>query len=222
MKAYERWAGKYDKDYLRNPAIVAESNLISLLAPLKSDMILEIGCGTGRLTIPISKKCMKVIGIDFSENMLKVAREKSDRYKNIEYLKADARKRLPFGNSSFDKVIVPLAINHIQDLGSFFREIHRLLSVRGILVFDDINPDGSVHPVFRDTIFQLSQRGKKIFYHHSMDSIVNTLHKVGFEIEQIKFSRVDERIKSTITRESFLRNKGRTFGIVVRARKDVR
>ncbi len=220
LDAYESWADKYDNDVRRNPATVAERNqLIFYLAPKKRDVILDLGCGTGRLTIPLSKNCKKIIGIDFSERMLEVARKKSVGYKNIEYRRLDARKRLPFASSSFDSAIASLVINHIDDVGSFFKDIGRVLKSKGTLVFNDVNPDGYVSPSYEDTIFRLSQEGKKIFFHHSLDSLVNNLHRVGFEIEQIKFARVDDRIKPTITRKSFNQNKGRTFGLIIKARK---
>lgn len=221
LDAYQIWARRYDNDAGVNPAIVAERNrLIRFLLPKETDVILEIGCGTGRLTIPISKRCTKIVGVDFSEKMLKVAREKSKKCENIEYRKIDARKGLPFKDRYFDKVIGPLVINHIENPNGLFKEVHRVLKNRGLFVFDNVNPDGYVFPAYRDPIFQLSQRGKKIFFHHTVDSFVNGLHKTGFELERIKFTRIDETIKQTLTKATFQKNKGRTFGVIICAKKD--
>ena len=220
-RAYEEWALRYDVDSKRGPAIVMEAGkLVRLLSPNKNDVILEIGCGTGRVTRQLARKCRKVVGIDFSQAMLDVARRKSKSYENIDYRIIDLRQiPFPFKNSCFDKVVCPLVIDHVEDTESLFHEIFRILKGGGILVFDDIIPDGNIAPSFRDVIYEKSQIGEKIFYHHSIDSFVHNLHRAGFKIEEMKFSRVDETIRGTITRDSFQKNKGRTFGIFVKARK---
>src|SRR5579864_3819928 len=119
---YDEWAKLYDEQ--PTPATEAErGTFLSFVSPKKTDVILEIGCGTGRLTIPVSKKCSKIVGIDFSDRMLEIAKKKSIVLNNIEFRKLDVRKALPFRNASFDKVICPLAINHISNPLPFFKEI---------------------------------------------------------------------------------------------------
>jgi ubiquinone/menaquinone biosynthesis C-methylase UbiE len=218
------WAKNYDEDSKWNPAMNMDKDLIiPMLDPKSKDVILEIGCGTGRFTLEIAKKCRKIIGVDFAEKMIEVARKKSKNQKNIEYRMADIQLGMPyFKSQSFDKVVCPLVINHIPDISSFFEEIFRLLKKRGILVFDDVNPDSrsEIRPEYRDLLYEMSQKGKRIFYIHSLDDLVHNLHRTGFEIEQAKFIRIDERISGTLSKHSFERNTGRTFGVIMRARKD--
>lgn len=223
QKSYEGWAKDYDRDSLRNPAIkISEDLLIPILNPKTNDVILEIGCGTGRVTLEISRLCKKVVGVDFSKGMLEVAKAKSGKRKNIEYLLADIRHGLPqLDACTFDRIVCPLLIDHVGNIRKLFVEAHRLLKQGGVLVFDDINPDANVTPLYRDLIFDRSQRGEKIFYHHSLDSIVHTLHRTGFEIDQIKFRRVDRTIKDLVTKSSYAEGKGRTFGVVFKARKEM-
>jgi len=89
------------------------------------------------------------------------------------------------------------------------------------LVFEDVNPNSrsEIRPKYRDLLYEKSQKGKKIFYIHSIDDLVHNLHKAGFEIEQAKFLRIDETIKRTLTKEAFERNMDRTFGVVFKAKK---
>jgi ubiquinone/menaquinone biosynthesis C-methylase UbiE len=222
-KTYEVLAVNYDRVSKWNPAVQADRKfIVPFVDPHKNDVILEIGCGTGRFTLEIAKKCSEIIGIDFSAEMLKVARKKSENFKNVQYRQADVRDGLQFfEDQSFDKVVCPLIINHIHDIASFFQETFRLLKMGGILVFDDVNPDSrsEIKPEYRDLLYENSKKGKKIFYIHSIDDIVHNLHRAGFEIEQVKFLRVDGSIKRTLTKKTFARNKGRTFGMVVKARK---
>ena len=59
---YDEWARLYDAE--PTPATEAErGEFIRFVAPKKTDVILEIGCGTGRLTIPLSKRCRKIVGL---------------------------------------------------------------------------------------------------------------------------------------------------------------
>jgi ubiquinone/menaquinone biosynthesis C-methylase UbiE len=221
-EAYKQWAESYDKDSKWNVAIQAEKGLIiPLLRPNKNDKILEIGCGTERLTIPIAKKCRKIVGVDFSEAMLNVAKRKAKSYKNIELLKLDASKKLPFDESSFDKVACPLVLNHIKDIDAFFYRVHRVLKRRGILVFDDILPNAEYFKVkFHTVLDDLYDAGKRLFYIHSIDDYVNSLNRSDFVIQEIKFVRFDEKVKPLVIRRTYTLNKGRTFGFIFRSKKE--
>lgn len=71
----------------------------------KSLKILDVGCGTGRHSIELSKRGYNVTGIDLSESMLRRARDKAKADKlDIEFLNYDARD-LPF-NNDFDAAIM--------------------------------------------------------------------------------------------------------------------
>jgi ubiquinone/menaquinone biosynthesis C-methylase UbiE len=65
-ETYKILAKDYDRVSKRNPAVQADRNImIPLLAPRKKDLILEIGCRTGRFTLEIAKKCSKIIALTF-------------------------------------------------------------------------------------------------------------------------------------------------------------
>lgn len=220
--AYKKWAEKYDEDSKFNPGTEMEKDLIiPLLKPAKKDIILDIGCGTGRFTIPIAKRCKKVIGIDFSEDMLLVAKRKSKNIKNTKYRKLDIAKKLPFKNNSFDKIVCTLVVSHIKNLEKFIKEIQRILKKGGIFVYDDFAANLR-HPfktMFDDILMKMRKKGFDLFTWHTINNHVNVLHKLGFNIECIKFSRVDNKIKHTLSKVDFKRNKGRTLGVIFKVRK---
>jgi ubiquinone/menaquinone biosynthesis C-methylase UbiE len=221
--AYEKWAQRYDKDAKWNPAIRMEKGiLIPLLDPRKSDAMLELGCGTGRLTIQISPKCKKIIGIDNSEEMLAIAKQKTQDFTNVNYLKLNVQKRkLPFQNNFFDKAVAPLLTNHIQNIQRLFGEVARVLKPGGIFVFDNPMPDSKpfkmAHPNELDKLFE---KGKTVYVNHSLDEYVNSLHRSGFEIERVRFIRIDENLKKMLSERTYRLSKGHTFGYIFRARKD--
>lgn len=220
--AYQKWAQSYDEDSKANVVIQAEkSTVIDLLHPLPNDKILEIGCGTARLTIPIARSCLKITGVDFSEAMIEIAKRKAKGYDNIRLMTLDANNKLPFRNSSFDKVVCSLVLNHIEDLGAFFRNVQRVAKKEGIFVFDDIVPEGNYFKVRTHTVLDdLYDSGKDLFCIHSQDDYVNSLTESGFSIEETKILRFDESVRPFITVKTFQLNKGHIFGWVMRARRE--
>ena len=67
----------------------------------KDTKILDIGCGTGRHSIELSKRGYDVVGIDLSESLLKRAKEKAtEQNLQVVFQKHDARNRLIYVNKS--------------------------------------------------------------------------------------------------------------------------
>lgn len=108
------------------------------------DPILELTCGTGRITIPIAKEGYNIIGLDISDGMLKRAKENAKKeLLKIELLKKDVRK---FNlNKKFNLIIFPFnSIAHLHDLDSIescFTEVKKHLTDDGRFVIDMFNPD---------------------------------------------------------------------------------
>ena len=74
--------------------------------------LLELGCGTGRIAIPLARAGVKVVGIDRSQPMLVRAaarRRRARRGDLIDLVRGDIRA-LPFGSSQFDTVLAPYGI----------------------------------------------------------------------------------------------------------------
>jgi 2-polyprenyl-3-methyl-5-hydroxy-6-metoxy-1,4-benzoquinol methylase len=102
---FENYGVKYDKE-IYTQGTVGECDFIEKeIGHNKSTKILDIGCGTGRHAIELTKRGYKVVGVDLSESQLKRAREKAAQQKlKIDFQQHDARK-LPFKHE-FDLVIM--------------------------------------------------------------------------------------------------------------------
>ena len=102
----------------------------------KEAKILDLGCGVGGDSIFFAKKGYKVIGVDFSKEALKKAKEnaKSFKIKNVTFVYQDISKRLKFENASFDVVYARLSIHYFTDKVTerIFKEIKRILKPGGI------------------------------------------------------------------------------------------
>ncbi len=104
------------------------------------DTVLDCACGTGDLTQAFARlsKAHRVVGSDYTPNMLEIARHKREHLHNqvqarIEYQQADAQE-LPFDDESFDVVSIAFGIRNVQDPEKAMREFHRVLRPGGRLM----------------------------------------------------------------------------------------
>ena len=102
---FENYGQKYDSESFTQGTIGECDFIEQEIGFNKSIKILDIGCGTGRHVIELSKRGYNVKGIDLSDSQLARAKEKAEKQGlKIDFLKYDARD-LPF-NNEFDLVIM--------------------------------------------------------------------------------------------------------------------
>lgn len=93
---FENYSRTYDNESFTQGTAGECSFIAQELNHNKSLKILDVGCGTGRHSIVLTKKGYPVTGVDLSESQLALAREKADKEDlKISFLKHDARN-LPF------------------------------------------------------------------------------------------------------------------------------
>lgn len=98
----------------------------------KSDMVLDLGCGDG-LNISLLHKMgiKKVVGVDISEKLLKMARANNPKAK----LYLGSVQKIPFKANTFDIVLVDSVFHHLMKYGEAAKEIKRVLKKGGRLCF---------------------------------------------------------------------------------------
>jgi demethylmenaquinone methyltransferase/2-methoxy-6-polyprenyl-1,4-benzoquinol methylase len=121
------------------------------------DSALDVCCGTGELAFELARRIGpsgRVVGCDFSERMLELAREKEDRFRlgqagdlarngvrgalaPVEFEWADALE-LPYGNASFDAVTVGFGVRNLADIEGGVGEMVRVLKPGGRLAILEI------------------------------------------------------------------------------------
>ena len=110
------------------------------------DAVLDACCGTGDLAIAGERAGGRVIGLDFSEQMLVRARGKSS---TVEWILGDVTA-LPFDDASFDAVTVGFGIRNVPELDVGLAELARVLRPRGrVACLEITRPEGMVKPFFR-------------------------------------------------------------------------
>ena len=110
----------------------------------KNSKILELCCGTGRLTIPIAKDGYNICGVDYTSSMLEQARIKaSEAGLRINFIEADIRT-LDL-QEKFDLIFIPFnSIHHLYKNEDLFKTLARIknhLKSDGLFLLDCFNPN---------------------------------------------------------------------------------
>lgn len=114
------------------------------LPKTKDASILELCCGTGRLTLPIAKEGYNITGVDFTASMLDQAKVKaSNEGLEIKFIEADMRY-LDL-QDKFDLIFIPFnSIHHLyknEDVFNAFNVVKKHLKPKGLFILDCFNPN---------------------------------------------------------------------------------
>lgn len=99
----------------------------------EGERVLDLGCGNGRLFQVLKEKKIDYIGVDFSSQMIEIAREKNPQGK---FLLANALN-LPFSENFFDKIYSLAVFHHLPSREfrvKFLKEAQRVLKPKGLLI----------------------------------------------------------------------------------------
>ena len=117
----------------------AVRKLVDTQEPLK---VLDVACGTGDFTIEIAQKVAKgseVIGVDISEGMMAVGREKIKKAGvSAELFVADCED-LPYSDNTFDRISVGFGVRNFEHLELGLSQMYRVLTPGGKLVILELS-----------------------------------------------------------------------------------
>ena len=107
--------------------------------PLTGIKILDIGCGGGLLSVPLTRLGAQVTGIDASEKNIKVAQIHAEKEGlNVEYINTSAEDLAATGRQ-FDVVLNMEVIEHVADVSSFMAASSQLLKQNGLMLVATLN-----------------------------------------------------------------------------------
>ena len=100
---------------------------------------LDLCCGTGDIAREVLRQypSSKVTGLDFSEEMLNIAKSKNTSEITVQYIPGDAMN-IPFQDAAFDAVTIGYGMRNVKNIRQFLREILRVLKPEGVLVSLDV------------------------------------------------------------------------------------
>lgn len=169
---FDKYADIYDLGFMGKGSRRFYTNLLKEIDIHDDDSVLDVGCGTGTILNCIGKeKTIKGYGIDVSENMIQVAKEKNVKY---EFCIGDSSK-LPYEDESMDVVMACMAYHHFSNQEGFRKEVLRVLKPGGILYISDprfpLVVRAFLNTFFKDAGFRSTKRNVEEFEKSGFKSI---------------------------------------------------
>lgn len=98
-----------------------------------ADEVLECACGTGAITVCIAEKCRRLIATDYASGMLKQAKRKCRKFRNVSFKRVDITS-IKCRNDRFDKVVAGNVIHLLPEPGKALAELERVVKPGGQII----------------------------------------------------------------------------------------
>lgn len=112
-------------------------SLLSLIDPAWT--VADLGCGTGNAAALLAPIVDRVIAVDREPTMLEVARERLERFRNVDFRTGDL-EALPLEDASVDAAVAILVLHHLHEPIIALREMARVTKPGGAVLAIDIVP----------------------------------------------------------------------------------
>ncbi|KKR07463.1 MAG: Methyltransferase type 11 [Parcubacteria group bacterium GW2011_GWC2_39_14] len=146
------------------------------LTDLSEKDVLDVGAGTGRLSVTLLRRGAKVTALDVSAKMLERLHKKGPA---INIVEGDA-ENLPFESESFDLITAAFVVVHLKDPAIFFKEAERVLRPGGLLIITNINQKEA--PSVKTSVGQIKIKS----YYHRPEMILELLESARFKFVKEK------------------------------------
>jgi SAM-dependent methyltransferase len=134
-------SGTEDETTIEQSGVGTSEFLFKNVGIKSSDIVLEIGCGIGRVGKYLAPHCRRWIGADVSPHMLAFARERLREFSNVEFVELSGTDLRPIAESSIDLVYCTVVFMHLEmwDRYNYVEEAVRVLRPGGKLYVDNVD-----------------------------------------------------------------------------------
>ncbi|TXT57941.1 MAG: hypothetical protein BAJATHORv1_10651 [Candidatus Thorarchaeota archaeon] len=196
LDVYEEIAESYAArvDTKAHNAYIDWPAVTSLLPELDGLMVLDIGSGPGRYAEYLISNGARVVSLDISPTMLRLARKRLCEQSN--FIQADIEDNLPFLISNyFDLILCPLVLDYVQDWHTLFRRFSEILKEKGVLIFSAGHPFDKAFIKSEREYFSIKRMeyrwrgfGNPVtmqYFHRPLSDMMSALFDAGFHIEEL-------------------------------------
>lgn len=154
----------------------------------QSDVVLDYGCGIGRLLVPIREKCKQIIGADISDKILSYAIKEVDGKTLFLSLKDETGKGLPLEH--FDKAYAMIVLQHIEK----YKAIRTLIRINNslkpdgtmLIQFPNLNKLRKMYTLYMENKYSFGSLEPRMeFYTRTELEYIFDLLKTNYVIEEI-------------------------------------
>ena len=180
-----------------------------------SGIILDMGTGPGRLPIEIAKRVpgVEVIGIDISEDMVKIAKKNAEEEGVTDRVKFEVASayNTGFDDDSIDLVVSTGLIHHLREPLSAFNEAYRILKSGGEAWMYDGRKDVT-KAEFEETVKSLGMEEDLSLPLWIMGMIWPRLH-VGYKTEVYVWGKIGRALNESLFKDCNVRKEGAYIAI---------
>ncbi|WP_134902054.1 class I SAM-dependent methyltransferase [Paenibacillus polymyxa] len=166
-EAIRRWdmhagnfTAKYTEEGDRSREVLLNPALQACMEPLEGKKVLDAGCGEGYLSRKMARAGALVEAVDYSTEMLRLAKERTPSALEITYHHGNLEKLEMFGDQSFDLIVSNMVIQDLAHYEQAIAEMQRLLVPGGRFIFSIL------HPCFQtpQSGWVKDETGKKLYW----------------------------------------------------------
>lgn len=186
-----------------------------MLPKLNEKKILDLGCGTGRFDFIFEKENpFSILGVDISEQMLKIAKEKATiKGSKVKFIKEDISNLDTYSNGKFDFIFSSTTLHYIYDIKELFNNMYNVLEEKGVCIVSLMNPIYTAqYPVDKNGEFpsddewvvRYLDKSKRAYiqpwieyndssndylsisYHHTVSDYFSAIISAGFTIDRVE------------------------------------
>jgi SAM-dependent methyltransferase len=178
----------------------------------KDDVVLEIGCGIGRVGKVVAPLCQKWIGCDVAWNMLSLAAERLKDLSNVELVEISGYNLTGISDASVDVVYCTVVFMHLEswDRYNYISEAFRALRPGGRIYVDNINlcSDGGWKVFETHRAMLPASRPPHMTQNSTPQEIETYLKRAGFD--EVRMRTDDDWIRAWGVKAKVLTDHGNT------------
>lgn len=181
-QSYNEWAAIYDSNENKTRDMDARVTQ-EVLGDQPYASVLELGCGTGKNTAWLAQQTSALLALDFSEEMLAVARQKVI-LPHVTFQQADLTAAWPAETAHYDLLCCNLVLEHLPNLQPFFDQAARACTTGGRLFISELHP--YKHLVGGGARFEASEGTEWVSsIRHHVSDYTAAAHNAGFRLLQL-------------------------------------
>ena len=190
MQFFDHIASRWD---LLKREILGDFDLSEAIiqAMPRSNVAVDLGCGTGELVERLQSIAENVIGVDSSSKMIELARNRVYPDKEKVDLRLGELEHLPLKDEEADCAVVSMVLHHLSTPNRFISEVGRVLRKNGTLVIVDFDKhnDESLRQTYGDRWLGFSK-----------DEILNFLNPNGFRMIEDRSFKIGKNLTLNLYR----------------------